>query len=124
MTPLPRFLAVGVVNTVVGLLSIYALKALAGLGDAAANAGGYAVGLACSFVLNRRWTFAHDGPVLPAVLRFAVVFGVAYAANLALVLAAIRFAGIDAYVAQALGIPPYTLLFYLGSRHFAFAAHR
>ena len=115
-----RFLAVGVVNTLVGLGTTYALMGLAGFGEAPANAGGYAVGLTCSFLLNRRWTFAHEGPVLPALLRFGLVFGVAYLANLATVLTAVRGLGLNPYLAQALGVPPYTALFYLGSRYFAF----
>lgn len=115
-----RFLAVGVANTAVGLGTTWALMGLAGLGEGPANAGGYAVGLTCSFLLNRRWTFAHEGAVLPALLRFLLVFGVAYLANLAAVLFAVRGLGVNPYLAQLFGIPPYTALFYLGSRHFAF----
>jgi hypothetical protein len=33
---------------------------------------------------------------------------------------AIRAAGIDGYVSQVIGIPPYTAIFYLGSRLYAF----
>jgi len=55
-------------------------------------------------------------------MRFLVVFGIAYALNLATVLAAIRVFGINAYIAQALGIVPYTLFFFLGSRYYAFRA--
>ncbi len=115
-----RFLAVGVANTAVGLGSTWALMGLAGLDEAKANAGGYVFGLTCSFLLNRRWTFAHEGAVLPALLRFLLVFGVAYVANLAAVLFAVRGLGVNPYLAQVFGIPPYTALFYLGSRYFAF----
>ena len=115
-----RFLAVGVANTGVGLGSIFALKALAGWGDIPANAAGYAAGLCCSFLLNRRWTFRHEGGWAPALARFLVVFGLAYAANL-LVFLHLRDAwGVNAYLAHALATVPYTLLFFAGSRWFAF----
>ena len=117
-----RFLVVGVLNTLVGLLAIYMGKWWLGLGDVLANLFGYAIGLCFSFVVNRSWTFDHSGAVVPALMRFLVVFGIAYALNLATVLAAIRVFGINAYIAQALGIVPYTLFFFLGSRYYAFRA--
>ena len=117
-----RFLAVGVVNTAVGLGTIFALKALAGWGDIPANVAGYAVGLITSFVLNRQWTFRHQGAWAGALLRFVAVFGVAYTANL-LVLLHLRDAwGVNAYLAHALATIPYTVLFFAGSRWFAFRA--
>jgi putative flippase GtrA len=118
--PLGRFLGVGAVNTLIGLGVIYACKRLLGFGDVLANMSGYAVGLTIGFMLNRHWTFGHMGNVRIAALRFLAVFGVAYSVNLLCVLLAIRAAGIDDYVSQAIGILPYTAIFYLGSRLYAF----
>jgi putative flippase GtrA len=115
-----RFLLVGILNTFVGLATIYLCKWLLGSSDVASNAIGYAVGLTNSFAWNRRWTFAHSGEVLPAVTRFVVVFAIAYSLNLATVLAAIHLLGLNSYLAQAIGIAPYTTFFYLGSRWFVF----
>jgi len=91
-----------------------------GFGDVLANVSGYAVGLTIGFLLNRHWTFGHRGNVRISALRFLAVFGVAYSVNLLCVLLAIRAAGIDDYVSQAIGILPYTAIFYLGSRLYAF----
>lgn len=118
--PLGRFLGVGAANTLIGLGVIYACKRLLGFGDVLANVSGYAAGLTIGFLLNRRWTFGHTGNVRVAALRFLAVFGVAYSVNLLCVLLAIRAAGIDDYVSQAIGILPYTAIFYLGSRLYAF----
>ncbi len=114
-----KFVAVGLANTAVGLSIIYLLKWF-GSGDVAANAAGYALGLMVSFVLNRRWTFAHSGAAVPAALRFLLVFAVSYLANLFTVLWLIDVLHVNGYVAQVMGVPPYTILFYFGSRHFAF----
>jgi putative flippase GtrA len=117
---LGRFLSVGVVNMVVGLLVIYACKWFFQAGDVAANAIGYGVGLCSSFALNSRWTFGYRGPQFPAIAKFLAVAGVAYAMNLLTVLVAIRYVGLNDYLAQALGIPPYTLTTYLASKFIVF----
>ncbi len=116
---LGRFLSVGVLNMLVGLLVIYACKWFFQASDVVANAIGYGVGLVNSFALNSRWTFAYRGPQLPAVVKFLAVALVAYAMNLLTVMLLIRY-GVDSYLAQALGIPPYTLTTYLASKFFVF----
>ena len=118
-TPL-KFVIAGVANTFVGLLVIYLCKWLLGFSDALANISGYVIGLAVSFFLNRGWTFRHSGAVLPALARFLLIFVLAYLLNLATVLIAINSFGVNSYLAQAFGIAPYTVFFYLGSRYFAF----
>ncbi|XVJ68843.1 MAG: GtrA family protein [Rhizobacter sp.] len=115
-----RFLCVGVVNTLVGLSVIYAFKYFGGLGDLAANACGYAIGLCMSFTLNRRWTFDHRGAIAPAAIRFLVVAVMAYFMNLLTVMLCIHGLGMNSYVAQALGVPPYTLTSFALSRLWAF----
>jgi putative flippase GtrA len=115
-----RFVVVGLANTIIGLAIVYFLKWSGEVGDTAANVGGYSLGLATSFVLNRNWTFGHSGAWLPAFARFFTVFAIAYAANLGTVLVLIDQFGINGYAAQAFGVPPYTALFYIGSRYVAF----
>jgi len=122
-----RYLIVGVFNTIVGLGTIYLCKWAAGIPDVPANAIGYSVGVIVSFSLNRRWTFAHTGPRLTAFLRFVMVLGLAYLANLATVLFCIDQIGINSYVAHALGVVPYTVVGFLGSKLYAFkptASHK
>lgn len=119
LTVLPRFLLVGVANTLLALTVIFLAKSALGFGDAAANGIGYGIALACSFVLNRRWTFRHGGAPTRSLPAFIVVQIVAYIFNLVCVLVLIHI-GVDAYWAQVLGIPPYTIISFLGSRFFVF----
>lgn len=116
-----RFLLVGMVNTLLGLTIIYIAKWFLGIGDVMANASGYGIGLLASFFLNRSWTFAYDGPGGRAFLAFLTVQGVAYGLNLACVMSLIGY-GFDSYVAQALGVLPYTTVSYLGSRYLVFSS--
>lgn len=115
-----RFLSVGLVNTFFGLLIIYATKFFWHLGDVAANVVGYAAGLILSFILNKRWTFVHSGPWLPALTRFIFVAFVAYGINLATVMTAISYFDVNSYIAQATGIAPYALTTYLASKYLVF----
>jgi putative flippase GtrA len=119
-TPI-RFLLVGALNTFAGLTVIYALKWTLGVHDLAANVCGYAVGLTISYFLNARWTFAYRGAHGPAAPRFALTVAAAYLANLATVSVAIYGLGLNGYLAQALGILPYTVVNYFGCKLFVFA---
>lgn len=115
-----RFVSVGLVNTLVGLAVIYAAKGFFRVGDVAANVLGYSVGLLLSFALNSRWTFAYRGPHLSALAKFLFVALIAYATNLLTVLAAIHYFHLNGYLAQAMGVVPYTLITYLASKYLVF----
>ena len=115
-----KFLSVGVVNTVTGLLIIYAAKWFFQLGDVPANVCGYSVGLLVSFTLNSRWTFAYEGPQLRALANFLLVTLLAYAINLLTVVVAIHFFELNSYIAQAMGVPPYTLTSFFLSKYMVF----
>jgi putative flippase GtrA len=117
---LARYLSVGVANMAVGLSTIYLCMYALHMDDVSANVAGYCAGVACSFALNRRWTFSSRGAWFPELLRFLLVVSIAYAANLATVLVATKLLGLNRYLAQALGIFPYTAIGYIGSRAFAF----
>lgn len=114
-----RFLAVGMLNTGVGLACIYGAMAL-GVDYRWANALGYALGCLVGFVGNRSWTFRHEGPWRSSLARWLLVVAAAYAVNLSAVVALHEALGIDAYVAQLGGIVLYTAAAFLGGRLFAF----
>lgn len=118
-----RYLLVGVVNTAVGLSIIFALMH-AGVSDVAANAIGYAIGLCVSFVLNGKWTFGATALDAGRLLRFLLVVGVAYLANLAALFVARDALGWGSHVGQLAGAAAYTAVGFIGSRWFAFAARR
>ncbi len=117
---LTRFLTVGVLNTLIGLSVIYLCKWLLEIGDTLSNLIGYAIALTFSFVVNKQWSFRHQGESGPALVKFLLVIAIAYLANLGTVLLLIEGLSVNSYVSQALGIVPYTALSFLGLRYFAF----
>ncbi len=120
-TQVTRYVAVGVINTCTGLLVIYALKLFAGLGDVGANVLGYAVGMSVSFSLNRKWTFGYLGNYWASGLRFLVTMIISYGLNLLTVLLALHVLGLNSYVAQMLGVPPFTMASYLLCKYWVFS---
>lgn len=117
-----RYLAVGAVNTLAGLVVIFGVKAYAGVGDVIANVMGYSVGLGLSFILNRSWTFEHNGKPGRTLARFGVVVALSYLLNLGTVLFLIRELGVNSYIAQGVGIVPYTVFGFLANRYFVFSS--
>jgi putative flippase GtrA len=114
-----RYGLVGIANTIFGLMMIYFAKFL-GVGDIFANLFGYCCGLILSFRLNSKWTFRYKGHLLSAFYKFCAVILVSYFLNLAVVLTAIHQLSVNSYLAQALGIIPYTIASYVGSRYLVF----
>ena len=122
--PLVRFLIVGVANTLVGLGTMYAAMYLLGVDIVYANILGYTIGTIQSFLLNKSWTFGSKDRAVSSFIRFLLVLAVAYGANLITVVVANTVFAVNPYVAQALGIFPYTALGFLGSRYFVFRHQR
>ncbi len=118
-----RFSIVGAINTLVGLLVIFGTKAFLYDNDVIANAAGYGTGLSISFVLNKSWTFRDRSSVLASGIRFMSTFAISYAFNLGTVLICIFWLGVDPYLAQVLGIPPYMVAFYWLCKYMAFRSH-
>lgn len=120
MTALLRFSLVGAANTLVGLAAILGLIAL-GVDDYRANLGGYAIGLALSFALNRAWTFGRRGtPAWREGGAFAATVALCYGANLG-VLGAMRAIGFrESLIGQGAAMLAYSACFFLLSRGWVF----
>ena len=115
-----RFGLTGLANSAVGWAVIFG-GLWAGLGDFAANAAGFGVGLVLSFTLNRRFTFGVTGAVgVREVARFLAAFAVAYAANLAVLDVARDALGNGNPLAQLPAIGAYVVIFFALSQFFVF----
>jgi len=115
-----RFLLVGASNTVVSYTVFHlSLRDLV-QSAAVAQALSYSAGILWSFLWNRRWTFRHQGAVLPSLLAFTAL-------QLALLVASSLLVGL---AVDRLMLPPtpswlvvmafITVLNYAASRHLVF----
>src|SRR4051794_5807182 len=108
VTQLLRFAAVGVTNTAITLAG-YAVGIRAGMPYLIAGGLSYALGGMNGFVLNRAWTFAHRGHIVPAAARYAAVTALGIVANLALLRGAIA-AGVPRSLGEIAAVAPVTLV--------------
>lgn len=117
--PALRFLIVGLGNTAAGLTLILAFKHGLGFNDIHSNLLGYAVMLPIAFLLNRRWTFQHEGDGCTAFVRYLLTLGAAYAMNLGVVVMLTKLSTPGDW-AQVFGVLVYAAVGFFGSRYFAF----
>lgn len=76
--PFFRFLLVGLINTAVGLSSMYALLHLAHFSYWWATLTGNTIGAVVSYILNRIFTFQSRAPVAHSAVCFALVIMACY----------------------------------------------
>ena len=121
-----KFLAVGVVNTLVGCGTMFLLYNLAHCSYWVASAANYVVGGIVSFFLNKYFTFQSKMWEWSQVWKFAANVTVCYllgyglAKPLALHLLERQAVNVQENVAMLVGMCLYTGLNYLGQRFFAF----
>lgn len=77
-----RYGIVGLASNAVAYL-LYLLITTLGVDHKAAMTLLYAVGIAQTFIFNKRWSFGHDGAHGAALVRYCVAYGVGYLINLA-----------------------------------------
>lgn len=120
-----RYGLVGLANTAVGLSAIYVAMHVLGWHYAAANVLGYGLGLAVSFLLNRRFTFRSPHAVaVREPLFFLLVFGAAYAIQVGALVLCVETLHVNRSVAQALAMAVYTAVGYAGNKFITFRARK
>jgi putative flippase GtrA len=86
-----RFLTVGVFNTALGYAVIFFAMIILKISPELSNVAGYAIGIAFSFVLSKRYTFRSTGKSSAELMRFLLVFAISYAANFVTLYVALHY---------------------------------
>jgi len=73
-----KFLAVGVINTLLSGILMFGLYRVCGLGYWASSVISYVIGAAVSFWLNKAFTFRDHGTVISSIIRFAATVAICY----------------------------------------------
>jgi putative flippase GtrA len=114
-----RYMAVGLLNTGIGLGTIVILQEIARLDPALANAGGYAVGWTVSFILARGFVFGNTQAWRATAPRYVVAVLSAFAAN-QMILALAVSTGNRLIIAQIAAVAVYTATLFLACRFWVF----
>ena len=120
--PLLRFIAVGLLNTAVGLATVLIAGQVFGVGAFAANAIGLATGFVVGYQVNRLWTFSSTASIAMTAPRYLLAFAIAYALNSAILAGLLRLSLLPTIFAQAVALSAYSLAFYLLCRRAVFPA--
>lgn len=115
-----RYSIAGLLNTFVGLSSIFALTYF-GLNALLANILGFAFGLCVAFVNAKKYVFRSKGSLTGEGLRYMASFGISYAGNFLVLLACLYHFHLDSLLSQAIGISTYVVAMFLLSRLFVFS---
>jgi len=118
-----RYLVVGLANTALGFAVILVLDVGLGTNSVVSNALGYVVGAACSYALNRTYTFRSQRLHRKALPEFLALMFVCWVINALVLTAARGMLRWPALPSQALAVSTYTVLFFLGGRCFVFRDH-
>ena len=118
---LAKFSVVGASGYIVNLIVYAALLNGAKLHYLVAATGSFLVAAANNYWWNRHWTFAHNkGHFGIQGMRFLVVSGVSYGANLGFLALLVEGAGLGKLVAQAVAVIFVMPLNFLGNKLWSF----
>jgi putative flippase GtrA len=115
-----RFLAVGVLNTLLGYCIIFFCMYLAKMSPEVSNVVGYLVGLVTSYILNKKYTFRSKQNRRVEIFRFLAVFVIAYAANFLVLIVLIHKIGVHEGVSQVLAGVIYVAASFIMNKHYVF----
>jgi putative flippase GtrA len=119
---LARFIAVGVLNTLVGYGLIFGLMLLAGWSPELSNITGYALGLVVAYLLHRSVTFKSENKRGSEFGRFLLVFAIAFSANFVTLWVLLHAFGLADWAAQIFAGVVYVGSSYVLNRSFVFGA--
>lgn len=119
-----RFGAVGIVNTLFGLIIIYGLAYFFGIWPLIANLIGYSFGLLLSFFLNQKWTFNNSENFRNLFPRYMFFSVVCYIFNVITFLISSSFISTNQYLSQLLGVFVYSISMFLVCRVFVFTERK
>lgn len=99
-----RYLLAGGLNTGLGVFMIAFFMYGLSLSPELSNTLSYGIGILTSYLLNRYVTFRSQGNMGSEMIRFFLVYGVAFVANLLILWFMVRQMGLHAFVAQMLAM--------------------
>lgn len=121
-----KFLIVGMINTLVGTAIMFGAYNILGCSYWVSSAANYILASILSYVLNKKFTFEHEGDLTKSGIRFIINIAVCYfiAYGIAKPFAILMLSGssitIQENVAMFVGMCIFTGLNYFGQRFFVF----
>jgi len=115
-----RFGLVGIASNIAGYLVYLLLTGIGGTPKLTMTVL-YGVGATIGFIGNREFTFAHQGSVFKAVIRYILTQCVGYLINLVILIVMVDHLGYSHQWVQAVAILVVAMYLFLAFRYFVFA---
>ena len=116
-----RYAAIGLASNGT-LYAAYLLLNFLGLDHKVAMTATYAASVACTFLLNRHWTFNHRGAISPALFRYVTLYAVGYVLNLSALTLAVDMMALPHAWVMAVLIAASAVAIFLAQKHWVFRA--
>lgn len=112
---------VGVINTLITAIIIFALMNIFHVSYRVSNLVGYIAGFFNSFILNKTWTFkSNQNSTLGQFIRFTAVFAVCYLLQHALVVVLVEKLLVNENLSTLIGMVFYTVIGFFFNKLFTF----
>jgi len=118
-TEILRFGAVGLGSNAL-LYLLYLAATAVGIEPKVAMSLLYVVGVLQTFVLNKQWTFRHEGHVRRTAIRYWVAYAALYLANVVLLIVFVDMAGLDHRIVQGVLILVFGLVLFALQKYWVF----
>lgn len=115
-----RYAIVGLASNFVLYMLYLALTAL-GVGYKSAMTLLYAVGVAQTFIFNKKWSFRHGGNAAGAFTRYAASYAAGYALNLFALWLFVDRMGVPHQIVQGIMIVTLAVFLFLAQKFWVFA---
>jgi putative flippase GtrA len=116
------FLLVGLFNTGFGYCIIFFFMYAIKFSPEISNVLGYAIALAGSYVLNRKFTFESNKKRTGEIFKFLVVFSIAYSANFAFLVFLIHIVNFNKGLSKILAGVLYVGVSFFMNKYYVFKA--
>lgn len=114
-----RYGIVGVLSNAVGYL-IYLALTTAGMEHKLTMTLLYVVGVAQTFIFNKRWTFRHDGMRRAAFVRYCISYALGYVVNLLALYMLVDYLGYTHQIVQGVMIVALAAMLFLLQKFWVF----
>lgn len=116
-----RFIEVGIVNTAVGY-GVYALCIWYRLNYFFANCIATVIGVLCSYLLNKLYTFKSYNKSMAELVRFVSVYTISFLISNVILYLLVGRLGIDPYIAGVANLVSITVISWFGHKYFSFTS--
>lgn len=120
---LVRYGVVGISANAIGF-ALYLALSWQGIGHKSAMTILFAVGVAQTFVFNRGWSFADDGPRGPTLARYCTAYGLCYLVNLLGLYVLVDKFGYPHQVVQGIAIVSLAAVLFIAQKYWVFGSQK